>query len=129
MGYYTYFRLSVDPFDDKTPLSDFCYKEITAEIDRMNIFEDHFSKSEWGGYTKWYDWEEDMFLLSSKFPEVLFTIYGDGEVSDDKWVAYFRAGYEQYCPAKIIYQECDKRLLDRPPTKPDAEHYTYEVIS
>lgn len=129
MGYYTYFSLSADPFDGKTPLSDTRYEEIAAEIERMNIFEDHFSKSEWSVYTKWYDWEDDMLLLSSKFPEVLFTLNGDGEDSEDLWIAYFRAGYVQHCPAQFVYPEHDKSLLDKPPTKPEGEHYSYEAVS
>lgn len=126
MGYYTYFNLSADPFDGKTLISDARYEEIAAEIECMNIFEDHFAKSEWSGYAKWYDWEDDMLLLSSKFPEVLFTLNGEGDGSEDLWIAYFRAGYEQYCPAQIIYPEYNKSLLDKPPTKPEEEYYSYE---
>lgn len=129
MGYYTYFELSVDDFDKKNPMPESRYKEIEAEVEKMNIMQDHFSLNEWSTYSKWYDWEEDMLLLSTRFPEMLFTMHGDGEESDDLWYAYFHAGHVQHCPVQLVYPEYDKRLLDKPPIASEMKHYSWEVTS
>ena len=125
MGYCTCFNLSVDPFDGKTRIPEEVYDKVNEEIDKMGALEDHYGRSEWGVYAKWYDWEEDMLLLSSKFPDLLFTLSGDGDDSDDKWIAYFNAGREQYCPAEIIYPDYDPSLLA--PSKDSIPNsYSYE---
>ena len=41
---------------------------------------------------KWYEHETDMKALSLRFPEVLFTLHGEGEESGDVWNKYFRNG-------------------------------------
>lgn len=68
---------------------------LKAEIEAMDAFE-YLSSSELyiDGYAnaKWYDWEEDMRILSSRFPEVTFTLHGSGEDSNDIWTCYFRNG-------------------------------------
>ena len=88
MGYYTYYSLFVPSFDEGK-ISALRAKEIEAEIDKMNVFDD--GELAWGlrCEAKWYDWESDMSLLSKRFPDVLFCLHGDGEDSDDKWDAYF----------------------------------------
>ena len=82
MGYYTYFNLSYKgtPEDEKRlqefePGSEFGFPEgIKALLDESGDTD-----------FKWYSWEDDMKLLASKFPDILFALYGDGEESDDIW--------------------------------------------
>lgn len=112
MGYYTYYELSADPFDGKTPISEEVYDALDAEIESMGMSFDHYSISERSLYSTWYDWEFDMALLSSKFPEILFALHGDGESSDDQWIAYFNHGRMQLCQAKIVYPEYDPQKFE-----------------
>lgn len=44
---------------------------------------------------KWYERRTDMAALSSRYPDVLFTIKGQGEDTGDLWVEYWRDGKVQ----------------------------------
>ena len=57
---------------------------LQNEVVRMNVFTS--GDVSFGGlssYTTWYDHDEDMCLLSSKFPDLLFELSGAGEDCDD----------------------------------------------
>ena len=60
---------------------------------------------------KWYDCEEDMLLLSRQFPDVRFTVSGEGEENRDIWEEHFLNGKCQYCPAEIVIPEYDPAKL------------------
>lgn len=124
--YCTYFELTVDPFDGLTPLDDSIYEGINAEIVKMKELSERYDKSCWGESSKWNSWEEDMICLSLKFPDVLFTLSGDGDDSDDKWIAYFHDGKEQFCRGETVYPEYDPDLL-KPPECKVYEKYASEV--
>lgn len=111
MGYYTYFELSADPFDGKTPIGEEVYNALDVEIESMGLSFDHYSIDEWSTHGTWYDWESDMALLSSKFPDILFTLCGDGDSSDDQWIAYFNNGRMQLCQAKIVFPKYNPKKL------------------
>lgn len=42
--------------------------------------------------TKWYDHDQEMLLLSGKFPDVVFKLHGEGEEHGDFWDAYYKDG-------------------------------------
>lgn len=67
-----------------------------------------------GGYSKWYDHDDDMLELSRQFPTVLFTLYGEGESSDDIWVSYYYNGRSQYSKARIEYDDFSEDKLSDP---------------
>lgn len=125
MGYYTYYSLFVPSFDEGK-ISALRAKEIEAEIDKMNVFDD--GELAWGlrCEAKWYDWESDMSLLSKRFPDVLFCLHGDGEDSDDKWDAYFLNGMRQLCPAVITYDSFDPTKLRPVKKSSDSNAYSYQ---
>lgn len=57
-----------------------------------------------GGSTqsaKWYDYDNEMKMLSRNFPEVLFTLHGEGEDQGDIWNAYYLNGKSQKAKAEI----------------------------
>lgn len=85
--------------------------KVEAEVERVNVFEDGNAEDGWCAWTTWYDWEEDMILLSSKFPGLLFKLHGEGERPEDLWDAYFLDGKVQICPAEIIYDDFDPSKL------------------
>lgn len=51
----------------------------------------------------WYDWEVDMDILAEEFPDVEFYLEGNGENSDDWWIALFKGKRKQikYCTPPI----------------------------
>lgn len=60
---------------------------------------------------KWYDHEEDMRRLSLKFPDVVFTLNGEGEEAGDVWVKYFRNGKMQVDKIEIKLAAFDPKKL------------------
>ena len=107
MGYYTDYGLTVKH------VSPLLKADLEKEVEKMGVFcADHGSVEE-GWYTnaKWYDHDDDMLLLSKRFPNVVFTLYGDGESSDDMWVSYYMNGAQQYASAVITYADFDENKL------------------
>lgn len=90
----------------------------------MNVFSDCDLTVGLNAYAKWYDSDEDMCLLSSKFPNLLFELAGIGEDSKDLWKAYFVNGAKQNAPGKVIYDEFDPKKL-APPNNPRTS-YSYQ---
>lgn len=105
MGYNTYFDLSVDKNAD---VIDAHIK--SADNDDLHYHLESYD-GEWSGYGKWYDHEEDMKVLSATFPDVLFTLKGDGEETNDLWIKYFKNGKMQVATAIITYEPFDESRL------------------
>lgn len=56
---------------------------------------------------KWYDWQKDCEELSKDYPNLLFSLEGEGEDNDDIWKAWFRNGKSVVVRAKIVFEEPD----------------------
>ncbi len=120
MGYYTDYTLSVSRLekgedgsikmmDDIPPdLED----QIEGEIIKLDIFEDGSIRDAYYSHTTWYDHEQDIRLLSAKFPNMVFWLSGQGDDREDIWDKYFIDGKMQACYAKIVYGEFDPAELD-----------------
>ena len=103
MGYCTRFNLSVDKKDN-----DLLTKIIEEDEELSRMFdEDGESYDEY----KWYDHEAEMMYLSKNYPDVLFTLKGEGEEAGDLWFKHFKNGKIQRCPAIITYDEYDESKL------------------
>ena len=61
---------------------------------------------------KWYEHQLDMRRFSSKFPNVLFVLSGEGEENDDMWVEYYRNGLMQVARAQITFDDFDEDKLN-----------------
>lgn len=61
--------------------------------------------------TKWYDRQIDMKKLSTKFKDVLFELYGNGDESEDIWLEYYKNGGMQRCEARIIFDDFNENLI------------------
>lgn len=119
MGYYTDYTLSVFKavkndngsvsMSDNIPEILEC--QIEKEIEKMNIFSDGNVKDAYYTNAKWYDHEQDMCLLSAKFPEVVFWLSGQGEGCEDLWQKYFFSGKVQEAYAHIVYDDFDVSKL------------------
>ena len=114
MGYYTDYTLDVctatrseDSFTTANYISPLIKTQLEDEIEKLDVFEGGNCDDGWYGNAKWYDWEEDMLLLSKRFPEVMLTLGGIGEEFGDIWEAYFCDGRVQVCKADIVYPPFD----------------------
>ena len=108
MGYYTTFKLSVKDSE----ITDNIKKELSIinrdYFDNMDTIDELIE----GWFeAKWYNYEDDMKMLSLKFPTIVFILEGDGEENDDMWVAYFMNGKVQHEKAKITYNYFDPNKL------------------
>lgn len=131
MGYYTDFTLAVkglaansDPCEI-TDIPPLMREVLEAEIEEMMVFELGNSTDGYYANAKWYDWEEDMRLLSKRFPNILFRLHGEGENIDDLWNAYFVGGKSQVCYAEIVYGEFDPSQLGGLISDEDAKNARY----
>lgn len=129
MGYYTYFTLGVHKkkFDvNNTDVTvDFeIEKKVAVELAKLiceigDKPEERDIKylaevEERGIYMvledslKWYNHEDDMCKLSAMFPDLYFTLEGDGEEFDDFWRKLFHDGQCIGCvDGEIYYPEFD----------------------
>lgn len=126
MGYYTKYFLEIDN-DNKVPNCDhnsnalkFCpecgvrygtvplleklKKEILAEFEDAGFAGQHDE-------VKWYEHEKDMRAFSLKYPDILFTLRGEGEESGDIWRKYFKAGKVQVVRETLVFDEYDEKKL------------------
>lgn len=104
MGYYTDFQLNTTP-----AIPD---HEIDSFLNDLNeisgyVWADDFEIQG----IKWYQWDQDMKLLSEKYPEYVFQLDGQGEESPDIWRAYFKNGKTHYAKARIVYDAFDESKL------------------
>lgn len=77
MGYETRFMLTHDS-DREIDLIDAQYYHIDYDEETDGI--------------KWYDHHADMMVHSAKYPEVTFTLSGEGEESGDIWRVRYLGG-------------------------------------
>lgn len=132
MGYYTNYNLSVQPYQ-RPPLTTEELDALKKELDLMGVFmnvdvdEELYTEPE-----KWYDHDDDMLLLSRRFPNILFTLHGDGENQEDMWFTYYANGKMQHCQAEIIYPDFNEEWMDTAdPVKHDGnddeKSYSYQT--
>ena len=123
MGYYTAFSLTAEGLRDND------LPRLSRELTRMSVFDytDTEHSDCWTAYAKWYDWDKDMLLLSTRFPKAVFCLHGDGEETEDMWDAYFKNGRTQFCHAEISYPPYDEASLTDGGVRVDPfAHYSYE---
>lgn len=60
---------------------------------------------------KWYDHEQDLQAISTRFPNHVFELRGEGEESGDVWVKYFKNGKVQASKAEIRLEPFDESKL------------------
>lgn len=108
MGYYTNFELTTDVADARIecPTCGHCKRKSNYDALVETIGYDPFE-----GDCKWYSWKEDMVKHSLKYPDVLFTIDGEGEESGDVWRAYVKNGKMQVEQAEIKLAAFDPSKL------------------
>jgi len=128
MGYYTCYFLDAE-WRELYPEPPETKDLLHREIERMDVFYDNNSEDNcWNSdLIKWYEHEQDMLLLSSRFPQYLFTLYGNGEETDDIWYKYFIDGRCQCAPVEFVHDEFDVNKLSRKYTEELPEKYSEEI--
>lgn len=59
----------------------------------------------------WSSHDDVLKEVSKQFPQLGFTLYGEGETLEDIWVAYFCSGSMQVEFAEIIYPPMDPKKM------------------
>lgn len=97
MGYYTDYALTAEPniVDDE-------FAELFHRTTQYWLNE---------GEIKWYNHDEDMIEISKLYPDVLFTLDGNGEDVGDIWRTYYKNGKMQETKAKFMFDEFDENKL------------------
>lgn len=115
MGYYTRFELTVSG-ETKVPerlineAEKYGYK-ISPIVDHEEGISNLVGYYPFDGDVKWYDHDKDMKKYSLQFPDIIFTLHGEGEDAGDLWVKYYKNGKVQECKAKIIFDSFDESAL------------------
>lgn len=109
MGYYTDYEM-IPARHDPGSLSEDTYLAIEAFIEEgIKVDGWPYLSEVWygrGNTLTWHDHRKDMVRLSAVFPDVLFTLWGDGEETDDLWKEYYLNGKCQIARAVITYPDC-----------------------
>ncbi len=102
MGYYTLYSFShlEGPEED--------YENLLKDIDA--IVGGNEARTQESVYAKWYDHEKDLKALSEKYPDLTFSVDGDGEETLDLWQSFWHAGRSWYETVHFT-QYCDVRHL------------------
>lgn len=96
MGYYTKFKISVEP------------SEMTDEVLAFLADASGYSAESiagGGSSIKWYNYEDHVLEASTRFPVAVITIDGDGEDAGDVWRMYATGGAVERVQAVITYPE------------------------
>ena len=103
MGYNTHFKLETSA---TSKVEGAIIASLPDHEEVRILLEDSYGTS-W----KWYSWVNHMKAFSEKWPDVTFTLSGDGEDDGDIWRAYFQGGKMQSAKAKVVYEKFDPEKL------------------
>ena len=115
MGYYTKFTLDYELPENSHASLRFLVDQAlerdgTCTYGKIGIFID----GNGGEPCKWYEYRSDMIRFSKEFPDVVFSLKGEGEESGDLWIEYFKGGLTQVCRGEVVYPEYDESKLEVP---------------
>lgn len=111
MGYYTQFRLTirdskgVEVDSDTVKAVASWMAENLRDFDNDECFE--LTSGNWTDVWKWYHWEYDVCKMAKAFPNLWFTLKGEGADRDDVWIFDVKNGGESRCKrrAELIHPE------------------------
>lgn len=102
MGYYTNYSITIMKDPNKEEDS---FWEAFDELTHSCCSKEFINYGVWEA--KWYNWQDDMVVLSRKFPQMLIQLEGDGEEPLDIWVATFCNGECNYRELQTHWEEFD----------------------
>lgn len=113
MGYHTYFTLSVIGANrtDQERI-----REMLANLGVLGYALQEESGTEYGAKdpVKWSGCDGDMLEVSREFPQVLFSIHGEGDNNGDIWESHYLGGKTYTQPAIITIPPFNPALLKEP---------------
>jgi len=111
MGYVTYHTLDVMTADNSSehPLKYEIIEALRSENENAEYAHDEDGQT--NNDAKWYESAEELKEFSLKYHDALFVLDGDGENSDDFWIAYILNGKAQMCRCRIEYDEFNPAKL------------------
>ena len=100
MGYYTDFKVSS---------KDLLPEKYQQQLEEISSYEfDNHGNELLLQDVKWYNHDAHMVALSLLYPNVLFSVEGEGEDPGDLWKAYYKNGKSQTCKAIITFEPYDE---------------------
>jgi hypothetical protein len=124
MGYYTTFTGNVtgpsELLNEFMIDADNGHKFGAYDFDLNDWFDDIIG----GDAMKWYDWNDDLASISKDYPNLLFSLEGEGEESGDIWKAWARNGKVVVVKAEIKFREPD---FDKELPAPDVDKAVQET--
>ena len=98
MGYYTSYDATENP------------PEVVERIMELSEYRDWYDGGEISDI-KWYSHDTDMLQVSTEFPDLILTLYGDGEESGDIWKSYYKNGKMHTSKVVISFEDFDESKL------------------
>ena len=103
MSYYTNFNFKFYDKGSGIELSRKDSKEIINDIESTFKYRAEEDSEMFTIGANWHSFDEDMKKFSTKYPNILFEIFGEGEETDDIWKQYILNGKLEECMGKIVY--------------------------
>lgn len=102
MGYYTNFTIKLSDNNN--------IDNIVKRLREISGYDWDYS-DEIYDFCKWYEHENDMHELSKEYPDIVFTVFGNGESFDDVWCEYWKNGMVQNANRCIVYDDYNEDEL------------------
>ena len=114
MGYFTQHTLTARRLRNEDQ-----FNELQKELNNRELihyalndgdYNDRYKEAEFPCYdeAKWYEHSKDMVMISERFPNVYFELYGEGEEHGDYWKEYYHDGECEFCRGEIVYEQPKK---------------------
>lgn len=108
MGYFTHHNLDIK-----------CDHTKHNALEIIEKFRKEYEEAGWAldedgscaDSSKWYEAEKELREFSKQYPEVLFTLHGEGAEAGDVWNLYAMDGKVQMEKAVLIIAEFDEAKL------------------
>lgn len=107
MGYYSYFTLCTDVDNESVERDIIDHFRSSNEDAQIALDDEGYSEE----HCTWYDASKELAEFSKIYPFVLFTLYIDGEDSEDFRQVFAKNGKHYVSSAEIMYPNFDKTKL------------------
>ena len=114
MAYNTHYNLTITPADTQAVVNNDLYQFVVI-ADLRATYKDAATALTRDGSEKepveWLNHEDHFVEFSQEYPEVVFTLAGEGADAGDVWKKYFKNGKKQIACAVLTIAPYDEALL------------------